>query len=61
MTNPKFQPYRSKKNGLWYWRVVGKNGKKICTGNESFKRRPSPKVLAMLIRNLTQALYDWKK
>lgn len=56
----RFVPYKSKKNSKWYWKLIGKNGEKIAGGVESFNRRPSPKVLEMLIRNITTALYDFK-
>lgn len=58
---PKFQAYKSKKNGKWFWRVVAANGKKIMTGNEAFERRPTEKQMAMLLRNLSKAVYEYKK
>jgi len=55
----RFQPYKSKKNGLWYWRLIARNGKKIATGNESFKRRPTERDMMKLLNNLANARYDY--
>jgi len=35
----KVEYYRSKKNGQWYWRLRSRNGRKITTGGEGFKRK----------------------
>lgn len=56
----KFVPYKSKRTGKWYWRLVAANGEKIATGHEIFARKPSKKVLEMLIRNITGAVYSDK-
>lgn len=56
----KFVPYKSKRNGKWYWKLVAANGEKIATGNEWFTRKPTVKVLEMLIRNITGAVYSEK-
>jgi len=53
----KFVPYKSRRNGKWYWKLVAANGEKIATGHEPFARKPSKKVLDMLIRNITGAIY----
>ncbi len=60
MKKSKFQPYKSKKNGKWYFRLRGKNGKKVATGNEAFERRPTIEHLNMLKRIINEAIYDWK-
>lgn len=57
----RFQPYKSRKNGKWYWRVRGKNGKKICTGNEDFTQKPGLEVLYMLKRNIAEAILEEEK
>lgn len=57
-TRPKFQVYKSRKNGQHYFRLKSRNGKKIATGNEGFKRPPGPEMIEMLIRTLQAAKYE---
>jgi len=56
----KFVPYKSKKNGLWYWKAIGGNGEKIASGHEPFTRRPTEKTMEMLKRNFLAMVYSWK-
>jgi len=58
---PKFVPYKSKKNGKNYWRLIGANGQKVATGNESFVKPISEKQFRRLQQIFASAEYAPKK
>jgi hypothetical protein len=57
----KFVPYRSKKNGKWYWKLMGRNGKKVAGGVEWFAKKPGQKELDMLKRIVAEAVLEYEK
>lgn len=56
MRKVKFVGYRSKKNGRYYWKLIGANGEKIAGGVEWFTKKPGQKELDMLKRNILNAV-----
>lgn len=52
----KFVGYKSRRNGRYYWKLIGANGEKIAGGVEWFTKKPGQKELDMLKRNIAKAV-----
>lgn len=56
MKNPKIKVIQNAK-GEWHFKLIAKNGKSVLIGGETFKNKPSIKMLLKL-SNLFAAMID---
>lgn len=47
----KFQYWKSKKDGQWYWHLIASNNRILATGGEGFENENDLKASVNLIRN----------
>jgi hypothetical protein len=57
----KFVPYRSKKNGKHYWKMIAANGEKTAGGCEAFVKTISEKQFMRMKQIWASAVYSPEK